>query len=143
MFISLQTVVLLIPNLQIDQRITVGLMCLGQLYADKELVSFSQLQSLYSIPKGDFYKYLQLRHWLSSGKASLLREPSLPKILLASFHSTEHKGGYPGGTNILPHPGIAKNCQHNLKMGKKTFARSFLQTNGIVSSSPALKFLNV
>lgn len=67
-------------------------MCLGQLYTDKELVSFTQLQNQYNLPKGDFYKYLQQRHWLSSGKTSRLGEFSFPKILLVKLHSIEHRG---------------------------------------------------
>lgn len=101
--LSLQTIARLILNLQIDQWISGGLTYLGQLYADKELVSFSQLQNQYNLPKGDFCKFLQLRHWLSRGRTSLLSESSFPKIYWLNFSLLGKKEKSPSGITMLAH----------------------------------------
>lgn len=56
------------------------------------LATFSHLQDQFNLPKGDFYKYLQLRHWIVSSNVSSHKEPCFPKAILAKLQSSANKG---------------------------------------------------
>lgn len=91
--LPLSTIAALIPNLQVDQWVANGLTNLGSLFINHVLAPFSQLQDHGKLPKGDFYKYLQLRHWITSHNASLYKESCFPQEVLAKLRSPTQKGG--------------------------------------------------
>lgn len=91
--LPLSTIAVLIPNLDVDQWIAGGLTSLGSLFINRILAPFSNLQERTNLPKGDFYKYLQLRHWITSNNASSYKEPCFPQVILAKWQSPIQKGG--------------------------------------------------
>lgn len=113
--LPLSTIAILIPNLQVDQWIAGGLTCLGSLFANQEWASFSHLQSQGGLPKGDFYKYLQLRHWFTSHNPSLYKKPGFPPEILAKVKSPSQKGGISWWYLYLMHAGNREKLPAQIK----------------------------
>lgn len=62
---------------------------IGDLYVNNEMLTFNQICEIYSIPTKHFYKYLQLRHFMSSKFTNIMVEPPLSyleNIILSNLH---------------------------------------------------------
>lgn len=52
-----------------------GLGCIGDLYVNYKFASFSQLQSTFNLPGSDFFRYLQVRHYVQTVIAQFINKP--------------------------------------------------------------------
>ena len=59
---------------------TKGVKCIGNLYKNGKLLTFEQIYEEHDIPKKHFFKYLQLRHFLSTKNKDLMSEPPLTNL---------------------------------------------------------------
>jgi len=51
-----------LPTPELNNWTEKGLILLGQMFENRVLLSFQQLQHMYDLPNQDLFKYLQLRH---------------------------------------------------------------------------------
>jgi len=66
---------------------TKGLMSIGDLYIDDKFASFNQLQSVFNLPRSDFFRYLQVRHYVQTVIPQFMDKPeinSFEKTLLVN-----------------------------------------------------------
>lgn len=72
-----------------------GLIYIAQLFTGQILKSFEQLKQEFNLPNNDFYKYLQLRHYLQKHSESekIFKEPTKVEELLMSLTEEEPKKG--------------------------------------------------
>ncbi|XP_063785654.1 olfactory receptor 10A7-like [Pseudophryne corroboree] len=87
------TIARIIPNLVLDAWMDAGIVHLRDLCSEGGLVPFSGLQSHSGISKQDFFKYLQIRHWLQSCAGESVGPVPLPASLRIRLSSPEHWGG--------------------------------------------------
>ncbi len=57
-----------------------GVQCVGNLYRNGKLLTFEQICKEHDIPKKHFFKYLQLKHFISSKNKDLMSEPPLTNL---------------------------------------------------------------
>jgi len=70
---------------------TKGLKILNQLFEETHLKSFSQLQEKFDLPSNDFYRYLQIRHYIISHKENE-RLWTTPNAIEQYFIAISEKG---------------------------------------------------